>query len=364
MKKHPKFLVATCFLCSIMLTGCGEKEINLEDYLSVSYSGSNGYATAHIDFDYLGFGDAISSNSKENLSIFELAAAADNVKVNVDGNTDDNLSNGDQFTVSFEWNTDSAKSLGLKYIGENKEFTVEGLEDVKEIDPFENLDVTFSGISPYGNANYTNNRTNDLLHFNYLVEPMNNLKNGDTVKLYINDSDPQKKALQNGYLLTATEKEFVVEGLPYYISKLEELPSDMLDKMKKQSEDVIAAEAASLYTDPLLGYEFLGNYFLVKKESAFLGIFSNNNYCCCVYKIHANCKGEDFYYYYYVEFQDILALEDGSCSVDLTNYIVPVNRFKFVDFYYYVGYQDLDSLFNDCVTRNIADYKYESTVTE
>ena len=62
---------------------------------------------------------------------------------------------------------------------------------------------------------------------------------------------------------------------------------------------------------------------------------------------------------------------DDVYTVDLSNYEQPSGygffgsvsgeSFRKGD-YYFVGYKELDSLFNYCVTRNIADYTYESTV--
>lgn len=371
MKKQPIFLAATCLLCAT-LTGCGEEELSLEDYLSVSYSGANGYATANVDFDYIGFADAIASNSKENLSFFELAAAADNVKINTDGDIE-NLSNDDQFTVSFDWDADDAKKLGLKYIGNDKEFTVEGLEDVKEIDPFADLNIAYSGISPNGSIDYsaTINTNNTLpFTFSYFFDPMSNLKNGDTIKVSIDDNNIQQKALQNGYLLTTTEKEFTVEGLPYLITTLDELSPEILDKMKKQSEDVINSDVTttsdlsnSTYVQ-LLDYEFLGNYLLIAKDP----IMFNNNNCCCVYKIHAKYKDNELYYYYCIQFHNIMILNDGSCSVELENYSVPFHSFIYesshLDPLLFTGYENLESLFDNCVSEYTEIYNYESTVKE
>ena len=32
--------------------------------------------------------------------------------------------------------------------------------------------------------------------------------------------------------------------------------------------------------------------------------------------------------------------------------------------YYYVGYEELDSLFNNCITKNIEQYEYETAIKE
>lgn len=373
MRVQKKLIIAIGLLSGALLTGCGEKEINLEDYLSVTYSGPNGYATANVDFDYLSFGDAIAENSKnETMSLFEIGMAADNVTI--DNDAAENLSNNDTFTVTFNWDAAEAKKLGLKYVGKEKTYTVEGLADVTEIDPFQDVTLEYSGTAPEGKANVKNNSSDSFLStLRYSAAKTNELSNGDKIVVKIDTPDVEQKALENSYVLTQTEKEYTVEGLPYYVSALSDIPDDMMEKMKKQTEDVIDAGTAEWDSrNEILGEkEFLGNYLLVKKGT---DLYGDINYCYCVYKINATCEGEEFSYYYYVGFKDIIILEDGQCSVDLTDYIKPYGSaifghvsgeaFRMGDKYYYIGYQDLDSMFNNCVTQNIDDYTYESTVKE
>jgi hypothetical protein len=68
-----------------------------------------------------------------------------------------------------------------------------------------------------------------------------------------------------------------------------------------------------------------------------------------------------------------MILPDGTISVDLSsaqmcdNYIESDYgywNFGMACFYYYSGYKELDSLFSACVTQQIANYDYVSTVTE
>ena len=44
MRVQKKLIVIAGALSGLLLIGCGEQEINLEDYLTVTYSGANGYA--------------------------------------------------------------------------------------------------------------------------------------------------------------------------------------------------------------------------------------------------------------------------------------------------------------------------------
>ena len=81
-------------------------------------------------------------------------------------------------------------------------------------------------------------------------------------------------------------------------------------------------------------------------------------------------SGQETYYTYY-HYSDIMLLEDGTCSVDLSNGYMTNNSiesdygkngFFGADFYRYKGYKDLDSMFNECVTKKISECNYESTV--
>lgn len=61
-----------------------------------------------------------------------------------------------------------------------------------------------------------------------------------------------------------------------------------------------------------------------------------------------------------------MILADGTCSVDLTNYDMPLGSGFFGRVsgeafrkrsYYYEGYEEIDSLFNNCVSANIEKYE-------
>ena len=86
---------------------------------------------------------------------------------------------------------------------------------------------------------------------------------------------------------------------------------------------------------------------------------------------------EDVDIYYYVQFTNLMTEEDGSGAVDITNYSVPGNRFtietehlrssgwwsSYFTFSYY-GFENLDSLYNEVVTKNLENYAHEDNVTE
>ena len=84
-------------------------------------------------------------------------------------------------------------------------------------------------------------------------------------------------------------------------------------------------------------------------------------------------EDEDFDYYSYCQFKNLIILKDGTCSVDLSDCTMPKGSTFFGRAsgeafsrggLGYTGYEELDSLFNNCVTKNIDKYEYETNVTE
>lgn len=82
-------------------------------------------------------------------------------------------------------------------------------------------------------------------------------------------------------------------------------------------------------------------------------------------------EGDEVTYTYY-KFEDIMLLADGTCSVDLSrgercsksidSIYGEENFWGGFSAYSYEGYKDLDSMFNNVVTKNVEEYAYENTV--
>ncbi len=249
---------------------------------------------------------------------------------------------------------------------------MEGESDIQEIDPFEELNVTFSGTYPDSEMQYSGG--SPYVSFTPSVE--NGIKNGDTVTI----TAELKSSYENKYKLTETQKEYTVDGLCSYAMLIEEIPQDMINKMRQQANDGIVADTAKWEEgNSLISSDFLGYYFLTSKEGYFQYPFNDLYF---VYKNTASVTGlkrggdgetketgtEEYYTYYH--FTDILLMPDGTCSVDLSNGELSSNRIEsdygyrdlFDVFYTYNGYKELDSMFNDCVAQKIETYNYESTV--
>ena len=368
--------------------------IDLNEYLIINCYGYDSVGHATYEFDMEAFledyGEKIkySDSSKTGIDwLDELADSLPAAEIMVSGCVEgslsqtSNLSNGD--VITFTWNcdvetADELYNCNLKY--NDVEFTVSGLDKLETFDPFENVQLEYSGIAPNGKVTVQNNSTEEVVNsLEYTVTPAEGLSNGMTVKVSIDESGLNHMADTYGKIPSVTSREYIVEGLESYVTQLSQIPDDLMEKFKSQSEDVIAAYVAKNWSDyiTLDNITFFGCYFLVPKSISDY-FYTTQLYMVYELQVHEyeESRGLDntFNDYYYVKFQNIMLLSDGTYSVDLSNYkscdhtfVREVNwegSWLGYNSLIYRGYESLDSLFNNCVTAQIDTYSYESTVKE
>lgn len=365
------------------------RTINLNKYLTITTEGYDGYgkANATIDWDAIErkYGSKISftNNAKSEYGeLLYLTTPIEAIREGVSVSTEPsrNLSNGDE--IAYTWNVDNDLSNYVKCKVKFKNGTqkASGLTEVARFDAFADLDVEFSGIAPNGtaNINYTGSELSNS-DFNY--ENTYGLSNGDKVKVYISDSRIEYYAENLGKIPAELEKEYTVEGLDSYVTKLSEISDASLSDMKQQAEDVFNAYVSRSWDDDvqLQSFTYMGDYLLTAKNSDTWG---SKNILYLVYKAQAfnsySNKGKSYSQvndvYWYIAFYNLLVNSDGTVTVDVTNYDTPSDSFTVdsgVDsgWYYtkawrYYGYQTLNDLYKQAVGRNMDTYNHEDNVSE
>lgn len=266
--------------------------------------------------------------------------------------------------------------------------------EVQTVDPFENLNVVFSGTAP--KSKVTVSGGNSLCK--YTVDKDSGVKNGDTVTV-----TAEFKSAQNNKVLAETAKEYTVSGLASYAAKLDDIPAEALDKIRSQSEDIITANVSAgtmnkvdeigleSYSFEQDGIDFMGYYFLAGKEGFDAEPY---NKIYCVYKMRYSVTAYEYdksregsqrkteehitdcqEFYTCCELKDIILLDDGTCSFNLSSVKITSDSVnlddRFCNYYgyklngfgyYWRGYPNLDSMFSKCVTERIDTYNYETTV--
>ena len=363
--------------------------INLNKYVKIEAEGYNKVGTLEVEFDSEDFVEdnrnkiKLKGKKPDNYDGYDNAANylyAEYIRGNADKTS--GLSNGDN--VNFIWNIDESeitKNFKVKLKYSDIPYNVSGLKDADTFDIFEKVSLEFSGTSPNGSIEINNE--NDIYPVNswtFTADKTEGISNGDkiTVTADISDEDIENCLREYGKIPDSTSKEYEVNGLTSDISKLDQIPGDMLEKMKGQVEDKLSSTAASRWDDEvkLTNMTYMGSYLLRAKPDA---VTEYDNMVILVYAVDTavSAKTSDgsfngkFGFYYYGAFYDMTILDDGTCSVDLNNIGTPNNEVSpypdIADWpseaaFSVDGYQNIDTLFNKVVTANIDMYEYESNV--
>lgn len=209
------------------------ESLNAFTDVSVSYSGTNGYGTAEVNtskcaaiiLDNFTFSITTSSNN---------GSLSDDDVITVVANCTSASYNPDDSTIEYG---------GKKYVvskSSSKEFTVSGLGNVQELDPFENVTVNFSGISPRVTATGVNtDNASDFIKstFEYTISETSNLKLGDviTVTAEYKAGITDETLLKHGFTLLKSQRTYLVENIDAYVTKIKDIDlTNIKNQMQKQ----------------------------------------------------------------------------------------------------------------------------------
>ena len=148
-----------------------------------------------------------------------------------------------------------AKENGYTFTGLEKKFTVEGLTEAIEIDPFAEdifgsgklVDVTLEGTDPFVCLYIRNTAAlgEPVRGITYKADNDWNLKNGDTVTV---TATLDKKFEQQGYVLSRTERTITVEGFERYASAAADMTSTVLQSISDRAyQECVAGNVANIY---------------------------------------------------------------------------------------------------------------------
>lgn len=396
-KKHSGVIVGIAVVILLLVLAMGyaffprRTKINLDKYVSLSFSGYDGYGEAKINFDeehFLkdfkkkvklkkkrdAFSNALFSEYSPEAFLYDFYISGN---WTVDGENE-KYKNGDK--VHLTWSVDKDKieeDFKVKIKDAGQEYTVKDLEKVETFDAFEDFKIEFSGSAPDGTAQWNGSDIMDGSKGLYFtVDPQYGLSNGDKVTVKIDPKENLNSFVQKtGKAPQEMEKVFTVEGLPAYIDSASKLDDATLTSMKGEVEDQIKSNIAREDDAvQLLSAEYQGYYFLnAKNKSAYI-----KNIFYPVYKVTVRVTlaeqnfVKDYSFYTSAAFRNIMEDKDGKVNVDLNemstlfhNYVIDTGVGDWYTKKYYLdGFETLDSLKNECVTKNLADFKVEEKLSE
>lgn len=280
--------------------------INLNDYLEVEVSGYDTMGKVSYDFDKAAlkedYGDIIEKNmDKEMINSFGMGKYAESIGVQalimncIDGSFDkrSELCNGDTATFTWECEDEIAKeTYGVKLKYSDVEVKIEDLEELEEVNPFEGIDVVFSGYSPKGEAEIVIDKDKVVIpELKYELSQSSDLKNGDIVTIRVSNIiwDPEYFEKEYGVTLTEMEKEYVVDGLPVSVDSPKEINDEMFGQLQDEAYKILSEEMS--YND----FQYMENYWLDSSEN-YYSYYANDYENALLFVYKTKVGGQEKFY--------------------------------------------------------------------
>lgn len=384
--------------------------VNLNKYITLSAEGYNSIGTLDVEFDTdkleKDYGKKIAKNFQKAMknheedtyglsnlagSLYEGGETSLFVTYCADGSADKtrNLSNGDVVTYTWDGVNEQTKKeaeelFGVKIKCSDVTYKVSGLTAVNTFDAFDGVEVEFDGISPDGSATVNTLPTAEAAEgLYYTLDEQYNLANGDTVTVTVhsNRDDFSDCIEKYGAIPAATEKTYTVEGLNEYVTDSDGLTDSVLVSLQNQAEDVLNAYIAKSWDSEcvtLKGMSYLGYYILTPKNKDNYGVYQDViilPYQVTSHNHFEDDKGQvydaDVSYYWYIAFRNVSKDADGNIAGGLDDYYTANASFDvetglddgwLEKYWSYDGYQTLDELYSNAVTRNVEDYNHQDNV--
>lgn len=411
----PKKLAVPVAVAAVVVVGgvliaTHKPTVNLNKYITLSAEGYNSIGTLDVEFDTdkleKDYGKRIAKNFQKAMknheedtyglsnlagSLYEGGETSLFVTYCADGSADKtrNLSNGDVVTYTWDGVNEQTKKeaeelFGVKIKCSDVTYKVSGLTAVNTFDAFDGVEVEFDGISPDGSATVNTLPTAEAAKsLYYTLDEQYNLANGDTVTVTVhsNRDDFSDCIEKYGAIPAATEKTYTVEGLKEYITSTDGLTDSVLVSLQNQAEDVLNAYIAKSWDSEcvtLKGMSYLGYYILTPKNKDNYGVYQDViilPYQVTSHNHFEDDKGQvydaDVSYYWYIAFRNVSKDADGNIAGGLDDYYTANASFDvktglddgwWEKYWSYDGYQTLDELYSNAVTRNVEDYNHQDNV--
>ena len=322
-----------CFVCALVavlftvlyvfLNDASKTTIDLKDVTHITLTGfdGEGVLTANIDVD-------------EKYGAFYQT-------VSVDFSKSSGLSNGDEVTISFNYDKAVAKTYNLKVKANDMHYTVNGLvraTPVSENDIFEGLDINFEGIAPLATASLdtSNTKFKDVVTYE-IIDEKEYYDAGEIIKVRAVFDEADLEELTYKATVPSEEciKEFIVEDVDRYITDTDQITDEMMASLKKEALTLFTdaneygmrifcdAGLMPVYVNKKTTFvwsspSYISSYLNVLKEDSYGKTGTHvNDIKLCFESVISQADGKACKAEVIVRFQDIIIRKDGSIDLKL-----------------------------------------------
>ncbi len=213
------------------------KEIDVNDYITVKFSGYDTMGEAKVSFDseefFYDFSQVVKLSDKIQKE-YDMSGLGDmydffkngafgamdlQTRMDYELSASDGLSNGDNVTVSWAVDTDYIeKHYGVKLLIDAQTLTVTGLDEVTTFNPFDDLKISFEGANGEGTVVLDITSEDEIYEgITFRSDKTSGLSNGDEIVITYGANfgkDLESYCAQNyGKVPDTIEMEVTVDGL-------------------------------------------------------------------------------------------------------------------------------------------------------
>lgn len=216
-KNRSVFLAAVvavvAVIAAVVAVATMPQTVILDNYIAVRFEGLSTYGTAHLEVDEKGLLAALGKDkSPAEAEILEEILEKAEFSLRLDNTTD--LSNGDKVYIDFSCNGDFLEAFDLRIRLKRDVRIVEGLREPEYLDLFAQLKLTYVGCAPYGEVRLINDSDNAFIRSSVTYSVKEDLQLSEGSKFTVQANFSGAAALQAGYIITETTKEYTATGLP------------------------------------------------------------------------------------------------------------------------------------------------------
>lgn len=315
MKNHISKIISLIILLvslvtiAFVFTGCSRFTIDCKEAIKATFTGLDGYGKIETDFD-------------ENLYEFDLNETDLELLAGTKWNytPNKNLKNGDNVTIKVSYSKSAAKKAKISFKNTEFDVKVSGLKKGEIINPFEGLNVSYTGVSGGGNIKIDKIDCDRFIKdtVDFSTTSNSNLKNGEKIKITATFSED--KSIKEGYIIEPTEQEFVVAGLDGYLTEKSQITADIDNQLSNDSK-----EGIDTYLSKLDGHHiFFGEFSEENVSKTFTGksgsIDAANS--STLYKKIFVAEESKLYYIYKVDLTIDGAAATGYFTISYNNLLV------------------------------------------
>ena len=234
-------IIVLAVVCTVKITAAYET-VDVSSIISVNYSGYNTKGSAELTLDQAALKKITDESYSDYIaSIFPFKAKCtqeeyDQLAASFIGNLDktEDLSNGDDINISFQYDKDLAKKLKVNVIYDDINLNVEGLSDATSIEQeqlFQDVSVSVNGVSPVLSVSVNNLSTDDFLKtITYQIKDSKEYyENGDSIVIQANYNE--EDAINNHLKIAedASQKQISLDGYDSYVTSVSQIPDSIFN---------------------------------------------------------------------------------------------------------------------------------------